>query len=137
MNIKEYQEKAARTCVDLPHFENELHMILGMVTESAELATVYKNCLAYNKEIDIYNVVEELGDLLWFIVNFCRMNEIDIEEVLDININKLMVRYPEAFTKEKAINRDLKSERDVLEGKVRVMMPGGTITEINAEDLDV
>lgn len=137
MNLKDYQEKAGRTLAVLLTEEQNLHLILGIVTEAGELADIYKKKLAYGEEVDTYNLCEELGDLLFYVVNFCSINEIELEDVMDININKLMVRYPEKFTKDKAINRDLKSERDVLEGKVRVMMPGGTITEINTEDLDV
>lgn len=137
MNFNEYQEKSKRTCATLKKDENDLHMVLGMLTEVGELADVYKKYLAYGKEIDRFNVIEELGDLMWYVANFCRMNNIDFGEVLRINIEKLQARYPSEFNEANALRRDLETERNVLEGKVRVMMPGGTITEINTEDLDV
>jgi hypothetical protein len=36
-------------------------------------------------------------------------------KICEINIKKLQARYPEKFTTEKAINRDLKTERTILE----------------------
>jgi hypothetical protein len=38
-----------------------------------------------------------------------------MKEVMDINIKKLEARYPEKFTEDKAINRDLEAERKILE----------------------
>jgi NTP pyrophosphatase (non-canonical NTP hydrolase) len=116
MNTDKYQEKAVRTMVDLPGvLDNELHMALGMVTEAGEFADVYKKSLAYNKPIDYINLKEELGDMLWYIANFCTLQGWTMKEVMDINIKKLEARYPEKFTEDKAINRDLEAERKILE----------------------
>lgn len=116
MDIKTYILESSRTCADLGSPDlNNIHMMLGMCTEIAELQDVFKKNLAYKKEIDITNVREEIGDLMWYVGNFCRMNNFDLEEILDTNIEKLKVRYPEKFTHENAINRDLKKEREILE----------------------
>ena len=42
---------------------------------------------------------------------------IKFEDILDTNINKLKARFPEKFTEEKALNRDLITERKILEGE--------------------
>ena len=117
MNYKEYQKEAARTCAKLPRdSDNNIHMILGMQTETAELSDVFKKHLAYSKPIDWVNVEEEIGDLIFYVANFCTMNAIDLEQVMQTNINKLRARYPEKFTQENALNRDLETERKILEG---------------------
>jgi hypothetical protein len=41
--------------------------------------------------------------------------EIDFEEVLEKNIKKLSVRYPNGFNNQDALVRDLQAEREVLE----------------------
>lgn len=116
MEIKEYQEKSARTLSKLSSkLEDNLHMTLGLVTESAEIADVYKKKIAYAKEVDEINVKEELGDLMFYVVNFCNINGWDLRDILDTNITKLQVRYPESFSNEKALNRDLDAERVELE----------------------
>jgi NTP pyrophosphatase (non-canonical NTP hydrolase) len=116
MDFKEYSEKAKRTLSHIPDDMQNLHLLLGMVTEIGELADNFKKSIAYGKDIDWVNVKEELGDYLWYFVNFCTLNNINIEGLLDINIKKLEARYPEKFfTKERANTRDLERERKVLE----------------------
>jgi NTP pyrophosphatase (non-canonical NTP hydrolase) len=117
MNINDYQNKAARTCAKIDGaILDDLHMVLGMQTEAAEIADVYKKHIAYKKELDLVNVKEEIGDLMWYIANLCNMNSWDLREILDTNISKLEARYPEKFTEEQAINRNLVAEREILEG---------------------
>jgi len=90
-------------------------MALGMQTEAAEISDVFKKKLAYNKDIDWVNVKEEIGDLMWYIMNLCTFNNFDLEEILQTNIDKLRVRFPEKFTEENALNRNLEQERKTLE----------------------
>ena len=114
MKLEEYIVEASRTCPslgtevlggrDLKTIDN-IHMVLGMQTEVAELSDVFKKHLAYNKPIDWVNVEEEVADAMWYIVNFCRIN----------NIDKLRKRFPDKFTEEAAINRDTTAERAELE----------------------
>ncbi len=116
MEIKEYQEKASRTLSILKtSLKDDLHMVLGMQTESAEIADAYKKHMAYGKELDLVNIKEELGDLTWYIANMCNLHGWDLRDILDTNIKKLEFRYPDKFTNEKAINRDLETERTILE----------------------
>jgi NTP pyrophosphatase (non-canonical NTP hydrolase) len=116
MNIKTYVEKASRTCANLSTKQaDNIHMAFGLVTEAGEFADIFKKNLAYNKPIDWINAKEEIGDLCWYIANFCSINGFDLEEILSTNIAKLDARYPEKFTEEKAIVRDLEKERNILE----------------------
>ena len=116
MDIKEYQEKASRTLAQLDStLEDNIHMVLGMQTESAELSDVFKKNLAYKKEIDWVNIKEELGDLVWYIANMCNINGWDLRDILDTNIKKLEARYPDKYSNENAITRDLIKERQILE----------------------
>jgi NTP pyrophosphatase (non-canonical NTP hydrolase) len=117
ITIEKYQELSKRTNVDLGSLlNNNLHMIMGISTESGEIVDVFKKHLAYSKEIDYINIKEEIGDLMFYIVNMCNINGWDLREILDTNIAKLEARYPEKFTEEQAINRDLDNERQILEG---------------------
>ena len=116
MNINDYQLKAARTCAKIDGaIMDNLHMVLGMQTEAAEIADVYKKTIAYKKPLDFVNIKEEIGDIMWYIANLCNMNGWDLREILATNIAKLEARYPEKFTEENALNRNLKTEREILE----------------------
>ena len=169
MNLTEYQKQAKRTCPSLGNEKLDLvHMRLGMVTEIAEIADIFKKHIAYKKPIDLVHLKEEIGDVFWYIVNMatfeeenltidysggtyipieeekweyvledflvglyynedcnttrimsmidlCKEWNINFEECLDLNINKLKIRFPDKFTEENALNRDLVSERKELE----------------------
>jgi NTP pyrophosphatase (non-canonical NTP hydrolase) len=116
MDWNTYIEQASRTDAPLDTKQlHDIHMIMGMLTEVGELVDVFKKNLAYNKEIDWINVKEELADLQWYVANFCRTNNIDMEEILETNILKLKSRYPNKFSSKNAINRNLKEERKILE----------------------
>lgn len=119
MEWKEYQKAAFRTNANLgDSLYDNLHMMLGMLTEVGELADVFKKNMAYGKEIDWVNVKEELFDLMWYVAGFCEFNDIDFEAGLQNNIDKLKARYPEKFTRDNANHRDLDTERQVLEQNV-------------------
>ena len=116
MEVSIYQIKAARTLANLDNsLMDNIHMILGMQTETAELSDIYKKMIAYNKELDLVNAKEEIGDLMWYIANYCNLNGWDLRDIMETNISKLEARYPEKFTNENAISRDLEAERKILE----------------------
>ena len=116
MNLEKYGIEAKRTMSECETpLLDDLHMILGIQTESAEIADVYKKNIAYGKDLDLVNVKEEIGDLMWYIVNLCTLKGWDLEDIIHTNINKLKARFPEKFTNENALNRDLDLERAILE----------------------
>jgi NTP pyrophosphatase (non-canonical NTP hydrolase) len=116
MDIKTYTQEAERTTAKLDNeLLDNLHYLIGMMTEIGELIDPFKKNMAYEKPIDYVNIQEEVGDLMWYLANFCRINNFDLEKIMQNNIDKLRARYPEKFTSENAINRDLNKERKILE----------------------
>lgn len=116
MEIQKYQELSKRTMSNLStKLEDNLHMTLGLVTEAAEIADIFKKKLAYGKEVDNVHVKEEIGDLMFYVVNMCTINGWDLKDILETNVNKLLIRYPEKWTSELALNRNLDQERKILE----------------------
>ena len=95
--------------------ERLLHACMGMQTETGEFTDALKKSIFYGKTLDVVNLKEELGDLLWYIS--ITMDELGTNYDAEMQrvINKLKSRYPEKFTEEKAENRDLKTEREILE----------------------
>jgi NTP pyrophosphatase (non-canonical NTP hydrolase) len=92
-------------------------MLFGMTTEIGELTDQFKKHLAYGKSIDWINVKEEIGDLMWYVSEFCNQHQFDLEEILATNIEKLQTRFPEKFDSDYAINRNLTAERQILESE--------------------
>lgn len=100
---------------ELENKDDLLHAAMGLCTESGELMDVLKKHRYYGKPIDWVNVVEEIGDTAWYLALACRAAGTTLEEVCMKNIAKLRARYPEKFTQEAALNRNVESERAILE----------------------
>lgn len=117
MNNKTFTEKALRT--ESNNFYSPdprvLHAAMGLVTESAELMDALKKSTYYGKDLDIVNVKEEAGDILWYLAILFDAVGTDFETEMCRVINKLQARFPDKFTEDKAFNRDLKTERNILE----------------------
>jgi NTP pyrophosphatase (non-canonical NTP hydrolase) len=77
---------------------------------------MYK-CKWNGEPLDVVNCKEEIGDLFWYMAILFRELDLDLNEILQINNDKLDKRYGRKFSEEAANNRDLKAERDILEGK--------------------
>ncbi len=120
MNLKEYKEESAQTFAYRkdplsPETTDILHNVIGVATESGELLDQFKKHIYYGKELDVTNVGEEIADCMWYLTNLCRLLDLDMEELLDKNIAKLRVRFPDKFNQEDALNRDVDAERKELE----------------------
>ena len=64
------------------------------------------------------NFYTDLGSSIndiYKIYYYCLYADLDFWQILTNNIEKLKVRFPEKFTEDKALNRDLDSERKQLE----------------------
>ena len=70
-----------------------LHSAIGVAGEAGELADAIKKHVIYNKPIDRANVVEELGDLEFYMQDLREKLRINREETLLANIEKLSKRY--------------------------------------------
>lgn len=124
MTATEYQEKARRTESSDPVTAIRvsgvttirlLHAGMGMTTESGEFLDALKKHIFYGKPIDSVNLEEEIGDLLWYVALACNSLDVDMNRIMAQNIEKLKTRYPDKFTSEAALNRDLEAERKTLE----------------------
>lgn len=76
-----------------PKTAHLLHMAVGVSGEAGELLDAVKKAAVYNKPIDLANVVEELGDLEFYMEGLRQGLGITREETLQGNIAKLSLRY--------------------------------------------
>lgn len=70
-----------------------LHMSVGVSGEAGELLDAVKKSVIYRKPIDRDNVVEELGDLEFYMEGLRQGLGITRQETLQANIDKLGDRY--------------------------------------------
>ena len=72
---------------------NLLHMAVGASGEAGELLDAIKKHTIYQKDLDVDNVKEEIGDLLFYMFNIMQSVGLTFEDVLQHNVGKLSVRY--------------------------------------------
>ena len=105
MKPNEYQELAARTINPrLYDYEMETHAMYGMVGEIGELNSLYQKCFQ-GHEFNEEHAKKELGDLLWFIAEYCTSQNWKLEDIMKMNIEKLAKRYPDGFEDYRSLNR--------------------------------
>lgn len=93
-----------------------MHAALGACTEVGELQDAIKKNLIYGKPFDGVNVMEECGDVLWYLALALDAAGFTLEYCMQRNIDKLRKRFPDKFTQDRALTRDLDAERAALEG---------------------
>ena len=102
------------------------HAILGMADEAGEFVSAMKRCKYYNKPLDILNLEEEAGDMIWYlnlliheIAVLRNLPVLDIyKDIVLANRAKLETRYPDGFSNDDANDRDLGKEREAMEDVV-------------------
>jgi len=70
---------------------------IGMASEGGEFAEIVKKCIFQGKPLDdatIFHAKRELGDIIWYWITACRALNLDPNEVIEENVNKLKSRYP-------------------------------------------
>ena len=92
-------------------------MTLGIAGESGELVDAVKKYWAYGKPLNVNNVIEELGDLLFYIQGMLStvtrqgaLSPETLEDLMITNMDKLSKRYPTGYSDAAAIARADKEE---------------------------
>jgi NTP pyrophosphatase (non-canonical NTP hydrolase) len=70
---------------------------LGLAAESGEFIEVPKKIIFQGKPLtdeNVFHMVRELGDVMWYWMNACRALNVDPNDVIQENIKKLESRYP-------------------------------------------
>ncbi len=76
-----------------PEEANLWHLATGVVGEAGELIDAVKKHVVYRKPLDMDNMVEELGDLEFFMEGLRQAIGVTREKCLEANVEKLAVRY--------------------------------------------
>lgn len=78
--------------------ESMLHAAVGISSEAGELLDAVKKVWVYNKPLDTDNLIEELGDLEFYMQALRFQLGVSREQILQANITKLEKRYPTGYT---------------------------------------
>lgn len=111
----------ARVTDEIP--PDVIHAIVGGITETAEMAEAMVKAIegilhGKPSTLDAVNLKEEAGDQLWYLAILFNAIGTDFTTEGRRVIAKLMKRFPDGFSENNALVRDLIAERKVLEGEV-------------------
>lgn len=105
MTINEYQKLAQRTAnIKLPS-DKLKNACLGLAGECGEVCDILKKYLFQGHELDGLHLIEEAGDIAWYLAELAESLGISLEYILLQNIAKLKQRYPAGFDPERSMNR--------------------------------
>ena len=92
---------------------------LGLTGEAGEVADMIKKSVFHRHELDTEKLMKELGDVLWYVAAICSKLEWTLEDVMQMNIKKLMARYPDGYSSTASqIRVDVPLEATAIEGLV-------------------
>ena len=118
MTGTEYQNLAMRT-----NDGKATYRLLDLITIGEDTGTVLNACLGLSGEVGEFNdmikkwifhekdfnedyLKKECGDIMWYIAMMCHAFGWNLDEIMQMNIEKLKARYPEGFDTDRANNRE-------------------------------
>ena len=111
MSLNEYQALAQRTSrKELTPREHLFNGILGLAGETGECADLVKKHFYQDGREIIQNLKDEAGDVLWYVVEVISAMGWTLEEVAKHNVDKLKQRYPEGFSADRSLHREVNGD---------------------------
>lgn len=113
-NLYNFPLVQATEDIIIPGFLENKSMIDCILILSAKLVDCDKKELAYGKIKELEYKEINIQFLFNCIHMFCIQHQLRIEDVMEKNIEKLRVRFPEKFSGDLAINKDESKESEVF-----------------------
>lgn len=113
MTFDEYQKQALTTAYTDPNYVDTLMdktiWAMGVAGEAGEIVEKWKKMVAYNKgeitEEFVKDMQKELGDVVWYIAVLAHSLGLSLEDVMQLNVNKLKDRKKRNVIKGSGDNR--------------------------------
>lgn len=108
MTINEYQKAAMRTVSGVAGATKDNQLIngaMGLCGESGEFMDLLKKYMFHGHDMDKEHMAKELGDIAWYLATAADALGYDLETIFQMNVDKLLARYPDGFSVEKSKHR--------------------------------
>ncbi len=106
MEINTYQTLALQSLnKELKKDDVLINSVMGLCGESGEAIDIVKKWFAQGHPLDKEHLREELGDIAWYLAEAAFALDMDLEDILKANLEKLAKRYPKGFDKEASLKR--------------------------------
>jgi NTP pyrophosphatase (non-canonical NTP hydrolase) len=101
-----YQQLASRTSApDRSERERLINAALGLAGEAGEVVDTLKKHLTHGHPLHREKLVDEAGDVLWYLAELATVLGVSLAEMAAANIRKLERRYPQGFSTEASMAR--------------------------------
>ena len=106
MEANEYQ-RLAMISLNPAIAEDQIivNAVMGLSAEAGEATDLVKKHLFQGHGMDKKEMIDELGDIAWYLAEAAYALGIGLDDVFKANIEKLKKRFPDGFSAERSINR--------------------------------
>ena len=101
-DMKFSSEQSNKESVDIGGIFNAC---LGLSGEVGEFNDMIKKWVFHEKNLDMEHAKKEAGDILWYVVMLCESFGWNMDEIMQMNVDKLKASYPDGFDVERANHR--------------------------------
>lgn len=106
LTANDYQRMAMRTAgTYATDFDMLRNAAYGLNGESGEVIDLLKKHEFQGHELDREKLIDEAGDVCWYIALLGSALGVSLEEIMQRNVDKLKRRYPDGFDKNRSIHR--------------------------------
>ena len=107
MTINECQKLAMTTLnPDLNERDVLINGVMGLCGEAGEAIDLVKKHLAQGHDLDKESLAKEQGDVAWYLAETATAIGYPLEEIFQMNLEKLRKRYPEGFCVADSLRRE-------------------------------
>jgi NTP pyrophosphatase (non-canonical NTP hydrolase) len=96
VDLNDYQRGALRTAAPRDRHNELLHLVLGLVGESGEIAEKFTKWIrdhdSEQSRIDRAGIAKELGDVLWYLAVLADHLDLSLDDIATANLAKLASR---------------------------------------------
>jgi NTP pyrophosphatase (non-canonical NTP hydrolase) len=113
MDEVQYREEVLRTYAgpNDPLFKLSLGA-MGLAGETGEVVDLVKKVLFQGHRLDGAMLVQEMGDVLWYLMLLCEVLGCTFADLMAANVNKLHGRYPDGFDVDRSRERGEGAQSD-------------------------
>ena len=95
---------------DLHNTDRLINGLMGLNGEAGEAIDILKKHLFQGHDLDREHLAKELGDVAWYLAVSADAVGYSLEDIFQMNNDKLRARYPDGFEAGRSVNR---SDTDV------------------------
>lgn len=108
MTLNEYQKEAMRTVSGIVEINSENLMLegaMGLNGEAGEVIDILKKYMFQGHDLYQDRVAKECGDCLWYLAILAKGAGYTLDEIAEMNKEKLRKRYPDGFEEGRSLHR--------------------------------